>query len=108
MLTPGLIVLAAGASACGYATVGYPSLLALAARFSRRPRQTLPAGPRVWPFVTVCVTVHNAESSIAKTLERLLASDYPTSLLQILVVSDASTDRTDEIVQTFAPRGVEL
>jgi cellulose synthase/poly-beta-1,6-N-acetylglucosamine synthase-like glycosyltransferase len=37
-----------------------------------------------------------------------LALDYPKNRLQILVVSDASTDRTDEIVRAYADRGVEL
>jgi len=45
---------------------------------------------------------------IAGTLERLLALDYPNALRQILVVSDASTDGTDEIVSRFAGRGVDL
>ena len=45
---------------------------------------------------------------IAGTLERILGLDYPADLRQVLVVSDASTDGTDEIVAGFADRGVEL
>jgi glycosyltransferase involved in cell wall biosynthesis len=52
--------------------------------------------------------VHNEASVIAATLERILSVDYPNERRQILVVSDASTDGTDEIVAAFAPRGVEL
>jgi cellulose synthase/poly-beta-1,6-N-acetylglucosamine synthase-like glycosyltransferase len=42
------------------------------------------------------------------TLERLLGVDYPTDRLQIVVMSDASNDGTDDVVRTFAARGVEL
>ena len=45
---------------------------------------------------------------IAATLDSILAIDYPADARQILVVSDASTDGTDEIVAGFADRGVEL
>ena len=47
-------------------------------------------------------------SAIAATLANKLALDYPPEKLEILVVSDGSTDRTDAIVASFAPRGVRL
>src|SRR3989441_2287365 len=40
------------------------------------------------------------------TLENLLQLDYPVDRRQILVLSDASTDRTDAIVSEYASRGV--
>ena len=61
-----------------------------------------------WPSVTITVPVHNAASSIRATLDRLLELDYPGDKLQILVISDASNDGTDEIVRALADRGVEL
>ena len=45
---------------------------------------------------------------ITAKLENALALDYPRELLRIVVASDASSDRTDEIVESFADRGVEL
>ena len=51
---------------------------------------------------------YNEESQIAETIESLLALDYPAERRQILVVSDCSSDRTDEIVRGYADRGVEL
>jgi len=45
---------------------------------------------------------------VRRKLECLLALDYPRELLQILVVSDGSTDATDEIVESFADRGIRL
>jgi len=90
----------------GYAYVLYPVVLWVAAR-DRRPSSTA-ADPLQWPTVTITVPVYNEERSIRQKLEELLQLDYPSDRRQILVISDASTDRTDEIVREFADRGVEL
>jgi cellulose synthase/poly-beta-1,6-N-acetylglucosamine synthase-like glycosyltransferase len=59
-------------------------------------------------MITIVVPAHNEERTIARTVEYLLAADYPAHRRQILVVSDASTDRTDAIVAGFRERGVDL
>ena len=41
---------------------------------------------------------------IERRLENLLALDYPADRLEIVVTSDASTDRTDELVEAVAAR----
>lgn len=64
--------------------------------------------PAEWPHVSLLVPAHDEEGVIGEKLENLLAVDYPEERRQIVVVSDASTDRTDEIVRRFADRGVEL
>jgi cellulose synthase/poly-beta-1,6-N-acetylglucosamine synthase-like glycosyltransferase len=87
-----------------YATVGYLALLAVIARFVRRPV----AKAEITPTVTVLIAVHNEEAVIRHKLENALALDYPRDRLQILVASDASSDRTDEMVGQFAAQGVEL
>lgn len=88
-----------------YAYAGYPVLLRLLGRKgAERPRPTA----EEWPYVSITVPAYNEEDQIGQTLESLLALDYPVERRQILVVSDASTDRTDEIVKSFAGRGVEL
>jgi cellulose synthase/poly-beta-1,6-N-acetylglucosamine synthase-like glycosyltransferase len=53
------------------------------------------------PTVTVIIAAHNEESVIARRLENLLALDYPPEKLQIVVSSDASTDRTEEIALQY-------
>jgi cellulose synthase/poly-beta-1,6-N-acetylglucosamine synthase-like glycosyltransferase len=58
--------------------------------------------------VTVVVAAHDEEPVIARRLENLLEIDYPRDRLELVVASDASTDRTDEIVESFAPRGIRL
>ncbi|HEU0076756.1 MAG TPA: glycosyltransferase [Longimicrobiaceae bacterium] len=88
-----------------YAYAGYPLLLAALAR--RRPRPATPA-PEKWPLVSISLPAYNEEAQIRGAIESLLALDYPADRRQILVVSDASTDGTDEIVREYADRGVEL
>lgn len=61
-----------------------------------------------WPTVSVTVPAYNEEAQIADTVESLLRLDYPRDKLQLLIVSDGSTDRTDEIVSRFEGQGVEL
>jgi cellulose synthase/poly-beta-1,6-N-acetylglucosamine synthase-like glycosyltransferase len=89
-----------------YAYAAYPLLLWLAGPLARR--RVPAADPPQWPMVTITIPAYNEELAIAATLERIVASDYPADRRQVLVVSDASTDGTNEIVRAFAPRGVEL
>ena len=104
--TLGLTLLAVPGALFAYALVGYPALLWLLSRGVRRAR---PWGDPVrWPRVAILVPAYNEEASIAGTLESLLALDYPVDRREVVVMSDASTDRTDEIVQRFQPRGVRL
>ena len=91
-------------AAIGYAYVGYPLLLLLLSRI--RPK---PVKSGHWtPSVTVIIAAYNEERDLAAKLENTLALDYPPSQLEILVTSDCSSDRTDEIARSFASRGVRL
>ncbi len=79
---------------------GYP--LAAAALARRRER---PVHRRGWtPSVSVIVAAHDEEDVIEQRLENLLALDYPADRLDIVVASDASSDRTDEHVEAVAAR----
>ncbi|MEA2031887.1 MAG: glycosyltransferase family 2 protein [candidate division Zixibacteria bacterium] len=60
------------------------------------------------PNVSLVITAYNEEIRIQHKLENTLALDYPKEKLEVIVVSDASTDRTDEIVKSFANSGVKL
>ena len=99
------VVLAMSLGLCLYAYVGYPAILKMLTRSRRFPLATRPCA---WPLISITIPVHNEAAVIADTLEQILALDYPTERRQILVVSDASTDGTDEIVARLAPRGIEL
>lgn len=89
-----------------YAYAGYPALLWIASRL--RGSRAMPADQTEWPKISITVPVYNEELQIRGVIEGLLKLDYPADRRQILVVSDASTDRTDEIVGEYAGHGVEL
>ncbi|HLQ23740.1 MAG TPA: glycosyltransferase family 2 protein [Gemmatimonadales bacterium] len=89
-----------------YAYLGYPVVLQVLAAFRPAPRSF--GDPPDWPTVTILLPAYNEAFSIRATLEALLALDYPGDRRQILVVSDASMDGTDDIVGEFSGRGVEL
>jgi biofilm PGA synthesis N-glycosyltransferase PgaC len=90
---------------CVYTLLGYPLLLGLMARWRTRPVRKA-----AWPAtVSVILPVYNGEPWVAAKLESILALNYPAELLEILVVSDGSTDATASIVQGFTGRGkIEL
>ncbi|MEM4780793.1 MAG: glycosyltransferase family 2 protein [Halalkalicoccus sp.] len=67
-----------------------------------------PTPPAELPTVTLVIAAYNEESVIAEKIENSLALDYPEEKLDVVVFSDASSDRTDEIVRSYAERGVEL
>ncbi|OLE50703.1 MAG: hypothetical protein AUG51_26495 [Acidobacteria bacterium 13_1_20CM_3_53_8] len=98
------IIFWSGAAALLYTYVGYPLLLVLVSWLRPRPVRR---GP-LMPAVSVIITAYNEERDLAAKLENTLALDYPKELLEIIVASDCSTDRTDEIAQKFASRGVRL
>ncbi len=62
----------------------------------------------VLPTVALVIAAHNEEDVIEAKLENALLLDYPRDRLRIIVASDASSDRTDELVRAYADRGVEL
>lgn len=92
------------AAAIFYAYAGYPLLLLLMSRVRGREVRHGDFTPRV----TFIITAYNEERDLAAKLENTLALDYPADRLEVIVASDCSTDRTDEIVRSFAARGVRL
>src|SRR5437660_5795146 len=106
MSSASTVSLVVGLGSCVYSYVGYPALLKLLGLGRARRRATPPC--EQWPSISITIPVHNEAEVIAGTLERILVLEYPVERSQILVVSDASSDGTDEIVSRFAPRGVEL
>jgi cellulose synthase/poly-beta-1,6-N-acetylglucosamine synthase-like glycosyltransferase len=58
--------------------------------------------------VSLIIAAHNEQDSIAAKLENVLCLTYPRDQLEILIASDGSTDRTNQIVQQYQSRGVRL
>lgn len=95
----------AALAAIAYILIGYPLILAAGAR---KPARPVAKNLNYTSTVSVLLAVHNGAEFIAAKLESILALDYPRELLQIVVVSDGSSDATESIVRGFADRGVEL
>lgn len=54
-----------------------------------------------YPVVSVMIAARNEEKCIGERLQNLLLQDYPKDRYEILVASDVSTDKTDEIIESF-------
>jgi cellulose synthase/poly-beta-1,6-N-acetylglucosamine synthase-like glycosyltransferase len=87
-----------------YAYFGYPFSLVL---FKNVRRKKVRKG-QCDATVTLIITAFNEEKRILEKLENSLALEYPKDKLQILVASDGSTDATNEIVSSYADKGIEL
>ena len=79
----------------------YPLTAAAAARL--RTRQVA-RDDAYLPSVAVIVTAYNEEHAIERRLENLRALDYPPEVLELVVTSDASTDRTEELAEAAGAR----
>ena len=88
-----------------YTYLIYPVLLWLLAAGRKMPEY---APLSEWPTASLIIAAHNEEATLRAKLENALAMDYPAERLDIIVVSDASTDGTDRIAAEFAARGVRL
>ncbi len=87
-----------------YGYVGYPLALGVLACWRGRPPRAHP----ITPPVTMIVTVHNGETAIQAKLANCLTLDYPPERLEILVASDGSTDRTNDLVARYHDPRVRL
>jgi hypothetical protein len=94
------VLLACSIALVLYAYVGYPAALMAIARVRRRPV----ARQSIRPSVTFIIAAYNEEGRIEEKLRNTLEQDYPEGLLEIIVASDCSTDRTEALVAAFAPR----
>lgn len=99
-----LIIFGINCAALIYVYIGYPLLVYLVSLI--RPREVKKSFFE--PTVTVLITAYNEERDIRAKLENTLQIDYPKEKLEILVASDCSIDKTDEIVKEFAAKNVKL
>jgi cellulose synthase/poly-beta-1,6-N-acetylglucosamine synthase-like glycosyltransferase len=87
-----------------YVYAGYPLLLSVIALFVRRHRTE----PGYYPSLSVLIAAYNEEEAIERKIKQTLALEYPAEKLEVLVLSDCSTDRTDEIVSAYPDSRVRL
>jgi len=101
------ILVALPVGLCLYSYIVYPAILRVLA-IGKRPLKKTTIRPDEAPLVTAVVPAYNEEMQIRGAIEALLAQTYPRERMQILILSDASTDATDSIVGEYASQGVEL
>lgn len=87
-----------------YVLIGYPVLLNAWSRRFARPVKREP----IQPSISIIIPAFNGEKFLADKLDSVLDLEYPRDLMEIMVVSDGSTDRTDSIAESYASRGIRL
>lgn len=99
-----IVVFASSAAFLVYVLIGYPAALSVWSKLFPRPirKEFVPRR------ISIIVPVRNGMNWIEAKITSLLQSDYPSELLEILVVSDGSTDGTDEAVRMYRDRRVSL
>lgn len=89
---------------CAYIYFGYPLLLWIVSRFRSRPVREAD----VHPLATFIIAAYNEGRGIARKIENTLSLDYPADRIEVLVVSNGSTDSTDAIVRAWPDKRVKL
>jgi cellulose synthase/poly-beta-1,6-N-acetylglucosamine synthase-like glycosyltransferase len=102
-----LILLSVACAGILYTYLGFPAVAALLTAM-RRSQSINPEANGASPRVSVIVSAHNEGECIEARIRNVLESAYPRDMLDVMVVSDASTDRTDDAVRSFAAEGVRL
>ncbi len=87
-----------------YVYLGYPLIIGILAVFLRKPINKAD----IEPSVSLIIVAYNEEDVIREKIENSLGLDYPEDKLEIIVASDGSTDRTNEIVGEYSSQGVLL
>lgn len=82
----------------GYTYLLYPALIGLVARMRPRPVRRRPNRP----FVSVVIAARNESANIEARVQNLLDQDYPADRVEILIVSDGSTDDTQARLEKLA------
>lgn len=82
-----------------YAYAGYPVWLFIEKSLRSRPVHR----GQIYPSVSIVMSVRNGEAYLAEKLENLGGLQYPSERLQIIVVSDGSTDRTVDVLEQNVP-----
>ena len=84
--------------------IGYPLSLKLISTF-RKYKNTK---RYITPRITFIICAYNEEKRIRRKIENTLSLQYPRNRMQVIVVSDGSTDGTAQIIREYEEKGVEL
>jgi cellulose synthase/poly-beta-1,6-N-acetylglucosamine synthase-like glycosyltransferase len=87
-----------------YTFILFPILIIVRGLLFRKPHQ----GSESTPSVSLIIAAYNEEKSIEAKIKNVLSLDYPRQKLEVLIASDGSADRTEEIVRTYADQDIKL
>lgn len=93
------------AAVIAYVYLVYPLIVHALSWLLGRPVRR---GNEILTTATIVITAYNEEKNIDAKIRNVLDLDYPPALLEVMVVSDASSDRTDDLVRQHASNGVKL
>lgn len=82
-----------------YAFIGYPLSLLLINKVIKKKEIEIDTSLR--PSVSIIIPAHNEEKVIEQKLNNLISLNYPKELMEIIIASDNSTDKTNELVEKF-------
>jgi cellulose synthase/poly-beta-1,6-N-acetylglucosamine synthase-like glycosyltransferase len=87
-----------------YTYFGYPLTVAVLSVFLSRPVKK----GEITPSVSLLISAYNEEEAIERKLRNCLELDYPKGKLEIIVGSDGSTDRTNEVINNYTSEGIKF
>ena len=91
-----------------WAMLLYQFILTLAgylySRAASREKRRLDAVRLETPSVSILIPAHNEELVIERTLQSIFASDFPREKMEVIVIDDASTDKTAGMLDSLARR----
>src|SRR5207248_327069 len=104
MITLALFAFWLSFAVCVYIYFGYPSLLWALSVVKTHPVHE----GDIFPRATFIIPTYNEESVVGEKIRNTLAVDYPSDRIEVLIVSNGSTDRTGEIVRSIDDPRVTL
>ena len=101
---PATLIFAASVLYVVYILFGYPLLLGWLAGRGAKPVRKQPN----FPSVSFLIAVHNGERYVSDKLRSIQALHYPPEKIEILVLSDGSTDATEELARNSGDARVKV
>jgi cellulose synthase/poly-beta-1,6-N-acetylglucosamine synthase-like glycosyltransferase len=88
-----------------YIYIGYPLTLVLIAKLKKGK---FAQKKQIFPKVSLIIAAYNEEKIVKERIENILLLNYPKEKLEVIIISDASSDRTDEIIYGYKDKGIIL
>lgn len=87
-----------------WANIGYPLSMLIIGKAIHKENKI---DTKYVPTVTLMIVAHNEEKVIKEKLENAIKLDYPKEKLKVLISSDNSTDKTNDIIKEFIENNLD-